>query len=150
MQTMESRRSEHTSFLQRVPVLQQLTEYEVLTVADALQELTFEDGHIVCEEGDAGDRFYVIKDGLAVCTKDGTEVARLTARQYFGEIALLTDNPRQATVKAEGGPLTCLSLDRKTFSRVMGPLQEIMLRNLDQYNIHGSDANPIGNIQSSE
>lgn len=49
------------------------------------------------------------------------------------QIALLTSRPRQATVAAKG-PVTCLMLDRRTFNRVMGPLEELLRRNLDSYN----------------
>ena len=52
---------------------------------------------------------------------------------YFGEIALLTSKPRQATVKASGN-LRVLAIDRATFTRVMGPLDEIMKRNMEEYN----------------
>ena len=45
----------------------------------------------------------------------------------------MTTKRRQATVKA-AGPLECLSLDRKTFKRVMGPLQDILMRNMEEYN----------------
>ena len=49
------------------------------------------------------------------------------------QIALLTTKPRQATVSAEG-VLKCLSLDRRTFTRVMGALQDILMRNMAEYN----------------
>ena len=53
--------------------------------------------------------------------------------EYFGEIALLTDRRRACTVKAVG-PTKVLSLQRKTFTRVMGPLQELLKRNMGAYN----------------
>lgn len=49
------------------------------------------------------------------------------------QIALLTTKKRQATVKAEGD-LKLLSLDRKTFKRVMGPLEDVLNRNMEVYN----------------
>ena len=52
---------------------------------------------------------------------------------YFGEIALLTQKPRQATVNAVD-TLSVLSMDRKTFKRVMGPLVDILNRNIGGYN----------------
>lgn len=142
MQTAITKRNIHKGFLKNVPILSELTEYEILTIADALQEDTFEDGEVICNEHDSGNRFYIIKEGSAVCSKAVTdaegnvsnnEVARLTNGAYFGEIALITSKPRQATVSASG-KLTCLSLERKTFKRVMGCLQEIMMRNMEAYN----------------
>jgi cAMP-dependent protein kinase regulator len=79
-----------------------------------------------------------VKDGEAVCSQldaSGSDkvVATLPAGSYFGEIALLTSKPRQATVKAQG-TLKVLAVDRATFIRVMGPLDELMKRNMEQYN----------------
>ena len=116
---------------------------EVMTLADSMAEEKYSDGQVICTQGDSGDYFYIVKDGTAVCTqKDSTgadkEVARLQSGNYFGEIALLTDKPRQATVKAEGS-LKVLALDRATFTRVMGPMDDIMKRNMEQYNKYTAD-----------
>jgi cAMP-dependent protein kinase regulator len=138
MQTAMTRRDEHKGFLASVPILSSLSEYEVLTLADVLEEQSFEDGAIICKEGDDGDRFFLIKDGHAVCSKenptDGTpvEATRLGKGDYFGEVALLTKEKRQATVKASG-VLKCLSVDRMAFGRCIGPLESVLRRNLDQY-----------------
>lgn len=59
--TTTARRSQHKSFLEKVPILEQLTEYEILTIADALGEHTYEDGAVVCMQGEVGDAFYIIK-----------------------------------------------------------------------------------------
>ena len=68
-----------------------------------------------------------------MCTKSSLdagskEVAHLQSGAYFGEIALMTTKTRQATVTASG-TTECLSLDRNTFKRVMGPLKHILTRN---------------------
>ena len=138
MQTACARRDEHKGFLASVPILSSLSEYEVLTLADALEEQSFEDGAVICKEGDDGDRFFLIKDGHVVCSKenptDGTPivVAQLGKGDYFGEVALLTEKKRQATVQASGD-LKCLSVDRMAFGRCIGPLESVLRRNLDQY-----------------
>ena len=77
---------------------------------------------MTCEQGDSGEYFYIIKEGTAICSQvdaDGNDktVATLNSGNYFGEIALLTTKPRQATVKAKG-QLTVLAIDRATFIRV--------------------------------
>lgn len=139
MKTAMAKRQTYKGFLQKVPILSQLTEHEILTIVDALHDESFEGNTEICSEGENGDRFYIIKEGSVVCTKrlddDGgqNEVARLTSGAYFGEIALLTSKKRQATVTSLS-PLKCVSLDRNTFKRVMGPLQEILMRNIDEYN----------------
>lgn len=59
--TTTARRTQHKSFLEKVPILAQLTEYEILTIADALVEDTYEDGDVICTQGEVGDAFYIIK-----------------------------------------------------------------------------------------
>lgn len=132
------KREMFVGFLKKVPILESLTEMEIMTLADALAEEKYKDGEIICKQGDPGDNFYIIHTGEAVCLqKDGSGeekvVATLSSGNYFGEIALLTPKNRQATVKASG-ELKVLSIDKATFVRVMGPLDDILKRNMDQYN----------------
>lgn len=82
-------------------------------------------------QGDPGDLFYIIKDGEAVVyqkTEQGEKkVNHLFKSDFFGERALLSNEPRTATVEAKT-KLVCLTLDRKTFVEVLGPLEDIMNR----------------------
>lgn len=139
MDTTLKKRQAHKGFIERVPLLESLSEYERLTVADALKTESFSDGEVIIHQGDDGNLFYIIEEGTAVCTKQvapdeaPVEMGELTSGAYFGEIALLTTRPRQATVTAKG-KVKCLTLDRKTFKRVMGPLEDILKRNIDKYN----------------
>ncbi|OQS00438.1 cAMP-dependent protein kinase regulatory subunit [Achlya hypogyna] len=140
METTMKKRDQYKGFIEKVPLLESLSEYERLTVADALRVATFNDGEVIIRQGDDGNLFYIISEGTAVCTKQVSptdpiqEIGILTSGAYFGEIALLTTRPRQATVTAKG-QVKCLTLDRKTFKRVMGPLENILKRNLAQYNL---------------
>ena len=132
------KRETYKGFLQQVPILESLTEMEIMTLADSLAEEKFADGVTICTQGDEGDYFYIVKEGNAVCYQaDSTGgqkvVANLAPGNYFGEIALLTSKPRQATVKAKGN-LVVLSLDRATFTRVFGSMDDILKRNMEQYN----------------
>lgn len=68
----------------------------------------------VVKQGEAGDRFYVVAEGELGVTVDGAEVATLHDGDYFGEIALLRDVPRTATVRARRDS-TLLMLDRNDF-----------------------------------
>lgn len=132
------KREMYVGFLKKVPILESLTEMEIMTLADALAEEKYKNDDVICKQGDPGDNFYIIHAGQAVCLqKDGAGeekvVATLESGNYFGEIALLTTKNRQATVKASGD-LKVLSIDKATFVRVMGPLDDILKRNMDQYN----------------
>ena len=140
MDTTTKKRNLYDSFLKNVPILATLTEYERSTISDALTEATFGDGETIISQGEAGDAFYIVEEGEVVCTatppgagKTPQVIGRCAKGEYFGEIALLTDRRRACTVKAVG-PTKVLSLQRKTFTRVMGPLQELLKRNMGAYN----------------
>jgi cAMP-dependent protein kinase regulator len=87
-----AKQAEYTKFLKQVSIFAQLTECELLTVADALEEKVFSENEVVCAQGDVGDSFYIIVDGIAVCSiQDASgsvkEVARLSKGSYFGEVS---------------------------------------------------------------
>eukprot|EP00607_Mallomonas_marina_P007589 CAMPEP_0182421054 /NCGR_PEP_ID=MMETSP1167-20130531/6252_1 /TAXON_ID=2988 /ORGANISM="Mallomonas Sp, Strain CCMP3275" /LENGTH=342 /DNA_ID=CAMNT_0024597791 /DNA_START=130 /DNA_END=1155 /DNA_ORIENTATION=- len=63
------KRELYQQFLLQVPVLESLTEMEIMTLADALADEDYEDGETICTQGDAGDYFYIVKEGEAVCTQ---------------------------------------------------------------------------------
>lgn len=130
------KREKYQHFLSQVPLLESLTEFELMTLADSLTEEEYEDGAVICTQGEEGNDFYIILDGVAECTlaEEGKEVAVVAAYtegQYFGEIALMSAKPRQATVTAVGGKLKVLAIDRATFIRVFGELEVIMQRMRD-------------------
>ncbi len=83
-------------------------------VARRLVPVAATDGQVLIREGDPGDRFFVIARGTVGVWKGGTRVAALGAGDYFGEIALLRDVPRTATVIAEG-PAELFALEREEF-----------------------------------
>ncbi|XP_055335196.1 cAMP-dependent protein kinase regulatory subunit-like isoform X2 [Paramacrobiotus metropolitanus] len=137
--TMRKRKM-YEDFLSRVPILKNLDKWELLTVADALEVLPkYNDGDIVIRQGQKGDDFFIIIEGNAVVLQhpEGKEneevvVGKLGPADYFGEIALLYDKPRAATVRADG-ILKCVKLDRPRFERLLGPVSEILKRNVQQY-----------------
>jgi len=105
-----------------------------------LEPVSFEDGETIVKQGEAGDDFYIIVEGCAVVLQqraevgeEPAEVGRLGPSDYFGEIALLLDRPRAATVVTRG-QLKCVKLDRNRFERVLGPCADILKRNITQYN----------------
>lgn len=71
-------------------------------------------GEVIIRQGDAGDRFYLVEDGVVAVTVDGGHVADLGPGDFFGEIALLRDAPRNATVTA-AGDVRLLALERAEF-----------------------------------
>ncbi|KAL8580945.1 hypothetical protein ACOMHN_017512 [Nucella lapillus] len=133
------KRKMYEDFLCKVSILENLDKWERLTVADALEPVQFEDGKEIVRQGDPGEDFFIIIEGTAAVyqtKKDGgepVEVGCLNTSDFFGEIALLLDRPRAATVVARG-PLKCVKLDRGRFERVLGPCSDYLKRNIKQYN----------------
>jgi CRP-like cAMP-binding protein len=83
-------------------------------VAGRFVPVSVSPGEVVIKEGDVGDRFYVMEDGEVAVSQNGRPVATLGPGEYFGEIALLHDVLRVATVTAVS-PTTLLALDRVEF-----------------------------------
>jgi MFS family permease len=100
--------------LRGVPFLAPLAVATIENLALRARDVPMTQGETVIRQGDHGDRFYVIAAGEVEVTKDGRMRRRETAGDFFGEIALLRDVPRTATVIATE-PGTLLALERGDF-----------------------------------
>ena len=87
--------------LKRVPIFQGLEDRELQRIAGSMKQRTFRAGETVTTEGQGGVGFFVIEDGEARVSVHGDDRRRLGPGDYFGEVALLTDSPRTATITAE-------------------------------------------------
>ena len=102
---------------------------------DNLQEVKFAKGTEIIKQGDAGETFYIVKSGAVKVTQMQEGVARpetikegLSSGDYFGEMSLLESQPRMATVTATTDDVVLMSLDRATFTSLLGPLGNILNR----------------------
>jgi MFS family permease len=105
---------EEIGLLQRVPFLAALPERTIERLARTAQRRDAVAGELVVTQGEHGDRFYVVKSGELDVSVDGAEVSTLHAGDFFGEIALLRDVPRTATVRANRDS-ALLALERNEF-----------------------------------
>jgi MFS family permease len=111
-------------FLRRVPVLADLSRVSLDDLALRLRLETVPDNTAIVRQGEAGDKVYLIRSGeAAVLVRDSggieAEVEVLHSMDYFGEVALLRDVPRTATVRARGR-VQLFSLARADFQDVLG------------------------------
>jgi CRP/FNR family transcriptional regulator, cyclic AMP receptor protein len=92
---------EAAELLRQVPLFSDLEQRELQEIASAMKSRKFSAGQEIAVEGQSGVGFFVIEDGQAKVTVGGDEVRTLGPGDYFGEVALITQGPRTATVTAD-------------------------------------------------
>ena len=95
--------------LQRIPLFADLDRGEIDSISRTFKDRTFEAGSTVVGEGKTGAGFFVIESGEATVSTRGDERGKLGPGDYFGEIALIDDGARSATVTADS-ELRCYGL----------------------------------------
>ncbi|MEW5303042.1 MAG: hypothetical protein WDW36_005773 [Sanguina aurantia] len=135
--------------LKKVPLLASLNALQRTALANALVSVNFAAGAAVITQGEAGDRFYIVEHGELTAFKDTPEAAAPAAAgarpksisspvmaygtgSYFGELALLRNTPRAATVRCKSN-VTLLALGRADFAKLLGPVVEAMQKEAEVY-----------------
>jgi len=144
------RRERNESLLKRVALLEGLDEYGRKVLADALRPCAFVAGETIFkqDESDETTKFHVIEKGqVSVRLRNGGEVNRLTAGQYFGEVSVLEGTPPTASIIALTDVRT-VSLDRAAFKRMLGDeVLNAMARYAEKYSYDedpAADARGVG------
>ncbi|KAK4248797.1 cyclic adenosine monophosphate-dependent protein kinase [Corynascus novoguineensis] len=129
MESTFARRRMYEGFLEEVPLLSTLTPYERSKIADALESQKFPAGYTIIREGDPGHSFYLLEAGEAVAYRSGndTPVKHYKKGDFFGELALLNDAPRAASVVSQT-EVKVARLGKSAFQRLLGPVEGIMRR----------------------
>jgi len=132
------KREKYENFLKSVEILGGIELYELSQICDALQVQKVQAGEEIIKQNENGDKFYIIEDGEAYATKvfevggKPETVKEYEKGGYFGELALIKNEPRAASVVAKSN-CKLLTLDRMSFKRLLGPLENILKRNSDTY-----------------
>jgi len=129
MESTFARRRMYENFLEEVPLLSTLTPYERSKIADALESQKFPPGTAIIREGEPGTSFYLLEAGEAEAYKSGNPqpVMRYGKGDFFGELALLNDAPRAASVVSKTD-VKVATLGKSAFQRLLGPVEGIMRR----------------------
>jgi CRP-like cAMP-binding protein len=104
--------------LKNIPFFAELSDEDLQAIVDKVQMQYFAADHMIFEEGDSGDIMYIIKRGQAQVVRDNTILAVLSDGQFFGEMALVSDEPRNATIKTTTD-LEVLTIDKKDFKNLL-------------------------------
>jgi CRP-like cAMP-binding protein len=122
--------------LQRVPLFAELEPRELQRLSGSFKEQIFEPGQTVVAEGERVARFFVIESGEAVVNVHGEERGRLGPGDYFGDVAMIDQGERTASIEAQSD-LTCYSLTFWDFrplvesdARIAWPLLQAMAKRL--------------------
>jgi CRP/FNR family cyclic AMP-dependent transcriptional regulator len=104
--------------LGRVPLFDGLSRRELTQLARVTEDIEVDAGKVLAREGETGQEFFVIVDGDVKITRKGRRVAQRGGGEFVGEIALIEDVPRTATVTAET-PMRLFVLTRKDFRHLL-------------------------------
>jgi cAMP-dependent protein kinase regulator len=139
------------NFLKTVKMFEKLNENMLRQIANVLQIVTYEQTHEkIIRQGEIGEKFYLLVHGRVSVTKNSSsssfssstslssslsssssssslknEITQLSPGQYFGELALISNEPRKANVIVLEAPVMCYTIDQHNFTSVMGTLQNL-------------------------
>jgi CRP-like cAMP-binding protein len=121
------RRDAKIELLKRVPLFSGCSKSELRELAKSADELDIREGTVLTREGRPAREFFVLIDGTARVTKGEKKIADLGAGDWFGEIALITNSPRTATVTATS-PGDVLVITDRRFHSVVETMPSIALK----------------------
>lgn len=120
-------KSETVDLLSKVPLFQDLSKKELAALAEAAKEVTHPEGAVLAKEGDQGLGFFLIVDGTAKVTVGGRSRRRLGPGDSFGEISLLDEGARTATVTADS-PIRLLGITSWVFKRAVTQNPQVAMK----------------------
>jgi CRP/FNR family transcriptional regulator, cyclic AMP receptor protein len=121
------RRDAKIELLKKVPLFAGCSKSELRQLAQTADELDLREGTVLTREGRAGREFFVLIDGTVDVTKKSKKIAELGPGDWLGEIALITDQPRTATVTATS-PVDVLVITDRRFRSVVETMPSIAMK----------------------
>lgn len=131
---------QYSGWLTRVEIFGVLNKHEISKIADACESVLFDEGENIISQGEDGDAFYILEEGMCgvfIGTPEepsGEKQVLIYDRQgdYFGELALLNNEPRKATVRAISDA-SCIKIDKENFLNLLGPINDRLKAQASQY-----------------
>jgi CRP/FNR family transcriptional regulator, cyclic AMP receptor protein len=122
--TLVLHRNEKVELIKRAPLFWNCSKRELQQIAQLADEIDLREGKEMTRQGERGREFFVLLEGEADVVKDGHSINQLGAGDFFGEIALVADTPRTATVTASS-PVRALVITDRSFRRLLRDQPEI-------------------------
>ena len=138
----QNKRQKYENFLKKVDILSTIDNYELGKICDSLKLGIFKKDEYIIKEGEMGDVFYILEEGKCMATKTlepgkpEVKINEFKEGDYFGERALIKGEPRYANIIVTSDSAKVISLDRLSFTRLLGPIMDILKRNMDKYNVY--------------
>lgn len=117
-------------FLARVPIFEKCTPAEIQSIAAVAQEHSFRADQIIVTQGTPGQAFYLILSGRVVIERDGRALGAFGQGDFFGEMSLLDNAPRSATIRAIDDTV-CIMLSSWDFKSVLERTPSIAIKLLE-------------------
>jgi CRP-like cAMP-binding protein len=111
----------------RIPLFARCSKRELRQIAALADEIGLPEGTLLVREGRPGDEFFVLVDGTVDVYKQDKLVATLGSGDFFGEISLINNSPRTATVRSTT-PVHALVVSRRDFSGLLATSQQVQLK----------------------
>ncbi len=120
----------HAQFLSRVPIFSSCTADEIAAIETVAQESTFHAGQIIVTQGTPGQAFYLVLSGRVEILRDGVSLGAFGPGDFFGEMSLLDQAPRSATIRAID-QVECLMLSSWDFKALLERHPSIAIKLLE-------------------
>lgn len=127
---MRLRKDAKSELLKRAPLFANCSKRELDAIGGIADEIDLSEGKELTREGKPGREFFVLVEGTADVVKKGRKVNTLEAMDFFGEIALIHESPRTATVKATS-PVRALVITERNFKRLLKEQPDIQRKVLE-------------------
>ena len=117
----------HLEHLASVPLFSACSRKELERIAPVSDEISVPAGRVLTAQGDLGQECFVVVEGTVTVDRNGTKLATLGPGSCVGELALLDNGPRTATVTA-ASPLTVLVIQRNAFRELLDQVPSIAIK----------------------
>ena len=116
--------------ISKVPLFARCSRHELEEIAKAADEIDLPEGKVLTREGDRGREFFVLLDGTAEVRQNDEVIRKLGSGDFLGEIALISREPRTATVTTSS-PVQALVITDQAFGALLGHMPEVQQKVLE-------------------